>query len=75
MKQQINLTVSRASKNLEADLQHLVNELGIEGMEVLLTSFKTDKKLRNGVKDKVARELKKKHKPTKKKASVFDLLT
>jgi len=74
MKQQINLTVAQTSNTLEKDLQHLVDELGIEGVEVLLHFFKTDKKLRNGVKDKVLKELKKRNQPAKKKASVFDLL-
>lgn len=74
MKQQINLTLSRQSDNLEAGLQELINELGVEGAEVLLQLFQNDKQLRKGVKNKVQKELKKKDKTPAKKSSVFDLL-
>lgn len=74
-KQQIKLTVDKQSKTLQEDIQHLITELGVDGVQALIHAYKTEKSLRNGVKDKVLKVKKKLSKGTQKRGSVFDMLS
>lgn len=73
--QQIKLTVDKQSKTLQEEIQHLITELGVDGVHALVHAYKTEKGLRNGVKDKVLKVQKKLNKGTQRKGSVFDMLS
>ena len=74
MEQQISIEVSKHSDTLQEEIQYLINEIDTDGIMALAHAYKTEKRVRAVVKDKVNATLKKLNKKPKKTGSVFDKL-
>lgn len=74
MQQQIRLEVKEQSDSLQEEVQYLINEIGTDGVKALVHAYKTEKRVRAVVKDKVNSVKKKLNKKPKKTGSVFDKL-